>query len=86
VDSRENGVQLISLILKQEHFISEIMLEGFGIGIVISGSNLHAVPPHKFNAYWIEHVVMATSEDQQLQDSYNAPKDIKPSSNLEYLH
>jgi hypothetical protein len=41
------------------------MLEGIGMRTVISGSKLHAVPPIKFNADLMEHIVMAAMEDQE---------------------
>jgi hypothetical protein len=48
------------------------MLEGIGLWTVISGSNLHAVPPIKFNADLMECVVTAATEDQEWQEAYNA--------------
>jgi hypothetical protein len=41
VNRSENGPQLISLVLKGDHFISEVALEGIGMQIVISGSKFH---------------------------------------------
>jgi hypothetical protein len=64
-DSSENGLQPISLVLKPEHFISEITLEGIGMWSVISGSKLHVVLPIKFNADLMESVVTAATEDQE---------------------
>jgi hypothetical protein len=51
--------------LKPEYFVSEIMLEGIAMWSVISGSKLYAVPPIKFNADLMEHVVMAATDDQE---------------------
>jgi hypothetical protein len=36
-DSSDNSLQLISLVLKLGHFVLQIMLEGIGIPLVISG-------------------------------------------------
>jgi hypothetical protein len=85
-DSGENGLQLISLVLKLESFVSEIMLESIRIPTVISGSKLHVVPPIKFNADLMKYVVTATMEDQEWQDAYNAAKDSNSSANIEYLY
>jgi hypothetical protein len=85
-DHSENGLQPISLVLKPEHFISEIMLDGIGMRTVISGSKLHAVPPIKFNADLIECIITAAREDQELQYVYKAAKDSTASTNVEYLH
>jgi hypothetical protein len=85
-DSNKNGLQLISLILKPEHLISEIMLEGIGMQTVISGSKLHIVPPIKFNTTLNKCIVMATIEDQEWQDAYNTVKDNNPYANIDYLH
>jgi hypothetical protein len=80
-----NGLQPISLVLKPEHFISEMMLEGFGIWTVISGSKRHTVPAIKFDTDLMECVVIATMEDQEWQEAYNAAKDSNPCTNREYL-
>jgi hypothetical protein len=69
-DRGENGFQPISLVLKPEHFISEIMVQGIGMRTVISGSKLHAGSLIKFNADLIERVVMAATEDQEWQEAY----------------
>jgi hypothetical protein len=84
--SSENCLQPRSLILKQEHFVLEIMLQGIGMRIVISGSKLHAVPPIKFNTDLIEHVVTAAMQNQEEQDAYNAIKNGNPSVNIACLH
>jgi hypothetical protein len=85
-DRGEIGLQLISLVLKLEHFISEIMLDGIGIQTVISESKLHGVLPNKFNADVIEHVVTAATEYQESQEAYNAVADGNPSTNIESLY
>jgi hypothetical protein len=72
--------------LKPEHFISEIMLEGIRIRIVMSGSKIHAVPLIKFNTDLIEGVVTAATPDQEWHDAYNAAKNSNPSATVEYLH
>jgi hypothetical protein len=72
--------------LKPEYFVSEISLEGIGIWTVILGSKLHTVPPIKFNADLMEHVVMAATEDLECHDAYNAAKDGNPHTNVEYLY
>jgi hypothetical protein len=63
--SSETGLQPISLELKPEHFISEILQEGIGIRTVISLSKLHIIPPIKFNADFMEGIVTAGVEDQE---------------------
>jgi hypothetical protein len=60
-DSSETGLQSISLVLKPEYFVLEKMLEGIGMRTVILGSNLHPVPPIKFNADLMEYVVTAVT-------------------------
>jgi hypothetical protein len=83
--SSENSLQPISLVLNPEHFVLEIMLDGFGMWTVISGSNLYAVLPINFNRDLIELVVMATMEDEEWQYAYNVAEDGNPSANVEYL-
>jgi hypothetical protein len=84
-DSSENSFQLISLVLKPEHFILEITLEGIGMQTVISEPKLYAVSLIKFNADLIEYVVTAAIEDQKWQDTYNTAKNGNPRGNVEYL-
>jgi hypothetical protein len=85
-DRGENSLQLISLVLKPEHFISERTLEDIRMRTVISGSKHHAVLPRKFNADLMEYVVMAATEDHECQEAYNAARDSNPSTNIEYLY
>jgi hypothetical protein len=85
-DRGENGLQPISLVLKPEHLVSEITLEGIGMWTVISGSKMHTVPPIKFNGNLIERVAMATMEDQKWQKFYNTARDTNPNTNLDYFY
>jgi hypothetical protein len=85
-DSSDNGLQPISLVLKPEYLVSEIMLDGIRLRTVISGSKLHSVSLIKFNADLMEHIVTAAIEDQEWHDAYNAVKDDNPSATVEYLH
>jgi hypothetical protein len=85
-DSSDNSVQLIFLVLRSEHLVSGLMLEGIGIWTVISGLNLTMVPQNNFNAALIEYGVTAAMDDHEGQNIYNAAKDSNPSANIEYLH
>jgi hypothetical protein len=62
-DSSNNGLQSILVVLKREHFVSEITLEGIGMRTGISRSKLHAVPPIKFHTDLMELVVTTAMED-----------------------
>jgi hypothetical protein len=84
-NSSENGFQLISLVLKPDHFVLEIILEGIGMQTVILGSKHHAVPLIKLNVDLMERIVMAVIEDQDWQSVNNAAKDGNPRANIDYL-
>jgi hypothetical protein len=82
----ENGLQSILLVLKPEHFVSEIMLKGIGMQTVTSGSKPHAVYLIKFNADLMDCVVPAATDEQEWQDAYNGARDDNPSVNVQYLY
>jgi hypothetical protein len=61
----ENSLQPISLVLKPEQFLSEILVEVSGLRPVIAGSKLQAVPQIKFDTDLMKRVVPAATEDQE---------------------
>jgi hypothetical protein len=86
VNSSENSLEPIYLILKPEFFVSDMMLECIGIRTVISGLKLHLVPPIKFKVDVIESIVMAATDDQEWKENYNAVKNGNPRADVEYWH
>jgi hypothetical protein len=82
----KNHLQPISLLLKPEYFVTEMILDGIELWKVILGSDYHAVPPIKFNPDLIECVVRATMDDQEWKEAYNAGKNSNPSVHIDYLY
>jgi predicted HTH domain antitoxin len=85
-DRGDNRPQQISVVLKRNHFISELMLKDIAVQIVTLGSKLHAVSPSEFNIDLMERIVTAATYNQEWQQADNEAKDCNPSTNIEYLY
>jgi hypothetical protein len=81
----ENRLQPISLGVKPEYYVSQIILSGIGIRTVISRSKLQVVPPIEFNLALMEWIFTATIVYPEWQDADNATKYGNPSTIVKYL-
>jgi hypothetical protein len=85
VDSTKNSLELIIYILKPEYSISEMMLDNIRVWIVISRSNIYVLPTNKLDINLVKCMVLAASNDPELQEANNMSKDHNTRTNTEYL-